>query len=100
MKHSLSISDNVSTFTYRTDYFDRIFEKICISLKLLNMEYKCSLKPEVNPTKIPCYIRYSYTIVVNRKDEDVLKELFILTAPKIQYSISQREGKVRAKLNV
>jgi hypothetical protein len=98
MRHKISIADDVSTLSYSTNYFDKVFKGICITLKLLNVEYKCAFKPEVNPTKIPCYIRYRFSFVVRTQDEDVLKELFMLSAPRIQYSISQRRGKIRAKV--
>lgn len=98
MNHNLSIADDVSTLSYSLNNFNRVFRGICAALKLLNIEYKCGFKPEVNPTKTPCYIRYRFSFVVRTQDEDVLKELFMLSAPRIQYSISQRRGKIRAKV--
>lgn len=96
MKHNISITDNVSTLSYSTDYFNKIFKGICITLKLLNIEYKCAFKPEMNPTRIPYYIYYRFSFVVKTEDEDVLKELFMLSAPRIQYNITRRRGKVTA----
>jgi hypothetical protein len=99
MKNNITINSDVSIFTFYSDYFNRnILKSIRTSLKLLNIDNKCGSKPEVNPTRKPCYIFYEYIIIVETKNEEVLKDLFVLTDPKIQYLISQRRGKIRAKV--
>ena len=95
------ITDNVSKLIYFTDKFDKtILSEVKSSLDALNIKYICGLKPEVNPTRRPCYIRWQYSIIVRQDDEALLAELFTLSAPQKTYDISQHAGKTRAKFNV
>lgn len=96
MIDKFNIADNISTLTYYTDYYDKtISEKVCTSLKCLDVTYISASGPEENKTKRPCYIHYKHVIIVETKNKDILEELFILTTP-IKYIISQREGQDRA----
>lgn len=93
MKHKISINDDVTTFTFYSDYFNKsILKDFKIVLNFLNIENKRSFKPKVNPTRKPCYIFYKYSIVVETKNEEVLKDLFMYY-PKIRYATSQRKGR-------